>query len=184
MRTNIVVVTALPEELGQVQMPDNISIYHSGIGKINATMAVMKAIYEKSPSLIVNFGTAGSVVPGLQGLLPISRAVQRDVITTMAPRGQMPYCPRPQVYASSVANGYTCGTGDSFVTAPDPWFQESGVEVVDMELFAIAAVAHEHGVPWLSYKYVTDYADEEAVEIWKRDKHLGQQQFLDVLTTL
>lgn len=184
MHMDIVVVTALPEELEQVHIPDNIPIYYSGIGKINATISVMKAIYEKSPSLIVNFGTAGSVQPGLQGLLPIRRAVQRDVITTMAPRGHMPYCARPQAYASSVADGYTCGTGDSFVTAPDPWFQESGVEVVDMELFAIAAVAHEHGVPWLSYKYVTDYADEKAVEIWKRDKHLGQQQFLEVLTTL
>tara|TARA_R110000850_G_scaffold168543_1_gene293534 strand:+ start:51693 stop:52247 length:555 start_codon:yes stop_codon:yes gene_type:complete len=184
MEKGIVIITAMPEELAQVHIPDNIAIYYSGIGKVNATIAAMKAIHEKAPSLIVNFGTAGSVQPGLLGLLPIRRALQRDVITTMAPRGHMPYCSRPQVYTSAGNGGYTCGTGDSFVTAPDPWFQESGIEVVDMELFAIAAVAHEHGVPWLSYKYVTDYADEKAVEIWQRGKHLGQQQFLDVLVTL
>ncbi|MAK55143.1 MAG: 5'-methylthioadenosine nucleosidase [Pusillimonas sp.] len=184
MHKGIVIITALPEELAQVHLPGDIAIYYSGIGKVNATIATMKAIHETSPSLIVNFGTAGSVQAGLQGLLPIRKALQRDVITTMAPRGHMPYCLRPQEYTSSVDSGYTCGTGDSFVIAPDPWFDESGIEVVDMELFAIAAVAHEHGVPWLSYKYVTDYADEQAVDTWERGKHLGQQQFLDVLTKL
>lgn len=184
MNKGIAIITALPQELAQVHIPDDIAIYYSGIGKVNATIATMKAIYEKSPSIIVNFGTAGSVRPGLLGLLPIRRALQRDVITTMAPRGHMPYCRRPQVYASALNDGYTCGTGDSFVTAPDPWFEQTGIEVVDMELFAIAAVAHEHDVPWLSYKYVTDYADEKAVEIWERDKHLGQEQFLEVLAAL
>ena len=39
-------------------------------------------------------------------------------------------------------DGVVCGTGDSFVTALDAWLTENAIDIVDMELFAIAHVCH------------------------------------------
>lgn len=178
MSESIVIIVALKEEFHPPQLPDHVHLYYSGIGKINACMATLKAIHERKPSLIVNFGTAGAVKPALSGLLPISRVIQRDVITTLAPRGQMPLCPRPVHYQVATL-GHVCGTGDTFVTEPDPWLEQVGVDIVDMELFAIAAVAHEHQVPWQAYKFVTDQADSNSVNDWQTQMHHGQTLYLD-----
>ncbi len=74
-----------------------------------------------------------------------------------------------------------CGTGDSFVTAIDPWLVENNVGVVDMELFAIAAVCHHHNVPWRSFKYITDDANDDAADHWNSNVADGQDLFWAVL---
>ena len=48
-----------------------------------------------------------------------------------------------------------------------------------MELFAIAAVAHHHGIPWQSFKYITDDANESSGEDWQSKVHHGQDLFLE-----
>jgi adenosylhomocysteine nucleosidase len=183
MTNTTILIVALQQEFNPSHLPTGIRVYYSGIGKINACMATLKAIHECSPRQIINFGTAGSVNDGLSGLLPVSRVVQRDVITSLAPRGQMPLCPRPVEYETKI-DGYTCGTGDTFVTEQDPWLDETGVHLVDMELFAIAAVAHEYKIPWHAYKYVTDKANDNSVTDWKSQMHLGEQLYLEKLRQL
>ena len=53
-----------------------------------------------------------------------------------------------------------------------------------MELFAIAAVAHEHGIPWRSYKFISDAADEQAGEQWHQRINHGEELFLQELERL
>lgn len=109
--------------------------------------------------------------------------IQRDMQTEpLAPRGMTPFCPRPQEYLST--GKYLCGSGDSFVTAHDPWLHSLGVDVVDMELFAIAAVAHDHQIPWQSFKYITDDANESSGDDWQAKVHHGQELFLDRIKDL
>ena len=48
-----------------------------------------------------------------------------------------------------------------------------------MELFAIAAIAHEHQVPWQSFKYITDEANEDSGNDWQSKVHHGQDLFLE-----
>lgn len=182
MNTTALII-ALQEEFNPIHLPADVRVYYAGLGKINACMATIKAIHECNPRQIINFGTAGSVNSDLSGLLPISRVVQRDVITTLAPRGQMPLCKRPIQYESQI-EGYTCGTGDTFVTESDPWFEETGVDLVDMELFAVAAVAHEYKIPWQAYKFVTDKADENSAKDWNAQMHLGEMLYLEKLRQL
>jgi adenosylhomocysteine nucleosidase len=95
----------------------------------------------------------------------------------LAPRGSTPFCTRPQEYVST--GQFLCGSGDSFVTSKDPWLQSQGVDVVDMELFAIAAIAYEHHIPWQSFKYITDEANESSGADWQARVHHGQDLFLD-----
>jgi adenosylhomocysteine nucleosidase len=77
-----------------------------------------------------------------------------------------------------------CGSGDAFVTSVDPWLVAQGVSVVDMELFAIAAVCHREGVPWRAFKYVTDYANEDSGGDWQANVHRGQAEFKSILARL
>ncbi len=74
-----------------------------------------------------------------------------------------------------------CGTGDSFVTAADPWLTDNGVHIVDMELFAIAHVCHRHGTPWRAFKFITDDANEGAADEWTANHRSGQDLFWEAM---
>jgi adenosylhomocysteine nucleosidase len=178
MKTELLIITALESELKREALPSGVEIVYTGIGKINAAITSIKAIHQYSPKRILNFGTAGKIKPELNGLLEIGKVIQRDMqAEPLAPRGSTPFCVRPQEYLST--GQFVCGSGDSFVTAHDPWLHSLGVDVVDMELFAIAAVAHDHQIPWQSFKYITDDANESSGEDWQTKVHHGQDLFLE-----
>jgi len=180
MKTELLIITALESELKRASLPTGVEIVYSGIGKINATIASLNAIQQYSPKRIINFGTAGKINTELQGLLEIGKVIQRDMdAEPLAPRGSTPFCVRPQEYLST--GQFLCGSGDSFVTAPDPWLHSQGVDVVDMELYAIAAIAHDHQIPWQSFKYITDDANENSGDDWQSKVHHGQALFLEKL---
>lgn len=183
MTTDLLIITALESELKHDSLPSGVKIIYSGIGKVNATLTSVKAIHEFNPSRIINFGTAGKINPQLSGLLEIGRVIQRDMnAEPLAPRGQTPFCEKPFEYVSS--GQFICGSGDSFVTSVDPWLHSQGVDVVDMELFAIACVANLHNIPWQSYKYITDDANENSGKDWQERAHHGQDLFLQELKQL
>jgi adenosylhomocysteine nucleosidase len=181
MKTELLIITALESELKRESLPSGVEIAYSGIGKINAAITTIKAIHQYAPERILNFGTAGKIKPELQGLLEIGKVIQRDMdAEPLAPRGSTPFCARPQEYAST--GQFICGTGDSFVTAYDRWLHSEDVDVVDMELFVIAAIAHEHRIPWQSFKYITDEANEDAGHEWHQKVNHGQDLFLEALS--
>jgi adenosylhomocysteine nucleosidase len=183
MKTDLLIITALESELKRNALPSGVEIIYSGIGKINAALTSAKAINQLSPRKIMNFGTAGKVNPQLDGLLEIGKVIQRDMMAEpLAPRGTTPFCDRPQEYLSS--GKYICGSGDSFVSTADPWLLSQGVDVVDMELFAIAYVANYHQIPWHSYKYITDDANESSANDWHQKVNHGQDLFIEKLKQL
>jgi len=55
---------------------------------------------------------------------------------------------------------------------------------VDMELFAIAALAHQHQIPWLSFKFISDSADSKAGEQWHEKINHGEELFMEQLKQL
>ena len=182
--TDILLITALPMELDQGKLPDHVRVVYSGVGKINATMATLRGIQQYAPARILNFGTAGGINSALSGLVDIARVIQRDMIAEpLLPRGRVPFCERPHELHSGRGD-HTCGTGDSFVTAHDPWLHAQRIDVVDMELFAIATVAHEHGIPWMSFKYITDGANDASGDDWNTRVSHGEALFLAKLREL
>ena len=56
-----------------------------------------------------------------------------------------------------------------------------GCDVVDMEAYAIAKACHLAGVDFVSYKYITDGANENAAEQWLANCKKGAAKFYDVL---
>ena len=178
MKSQLLIITALESELNKAALPPGVGLVYSGIGKINAAMTSFAAIHEFEPKRVINFGTAGTVKSDLQGLLEIGKVIQRDMLAEpLAPRGQTPFCSKPREYLS-MSGEHICGSGDSFVTATDPWLLEQGIDVVDMELFSIAASAYHFNIPWQSFKYITDTANEDAGKDWHEKKNHGQELFL------
>ena len=162
----IVVVAALESEYFTIQGPIR-KIYYTGIGKINSARVTTELILETKPHLILNVGTAGCLRKELLGqVFGINEVIERDMIAEpLAPRGTVPLSDQLPVLKSSFGTA-RCATGDSFVTSRDQWLLENQVDLVDMELFAIAKIAVHYGVEWKSIKFASDLADENAAEHW------------------
>ena len=184
MKNQILIITALKSELNSAALPPGVQVVYSGVGKVNAVIATIKAINQFQPTLLINFGTAGKTNPDVHGLISISTVIQRDMMAEpLSPRGRTPFCDRPFAYESA-SGQYTCASGDSFVTSHDPWLADQNVDVVDMELFAIAAAAHEYKLPWLSFKYITDEANESSAADWKEKVNQGEILFVGELARI
>ena len=50
-------------------------------------------------------------------------------------------------------------------------------EVVDMEAYALAKGCYHYDVPFISFKYITDGADEQAHEDWEENLADGIKVF-------
>ena len=86
----------------------------------------------------------------------------------VAPRGVTPFEAHSTAGAIKLDSGtdVTLGTGDSFVQDKDSWFNYANVDIVDMEAYGIAKVCKRNNIPFRCFKYVTDFADENALENW------------------
>jgi len=184
MAIPLLIITALQSELKAAVVSAHAPIVYTGVGKINAALATYAAIQLYRPKRVVNFGTAGKINPALSGLVQIKKVIQRDMMTEpLAPRGTVPFSEGPHVFHSPEGD-YVCGSGDSFVTQSDPWLTGNRIDVVDMELFAIASVAHRHGIDWLAYKYISDDANHESGSEWESRVNHGEGLFLEKLKEL
>ena len=118
---SILVLTALDAELDTARAPAGVDVVFTGVGKINTTIATLLAVQLRKPSLVINYGTAGKIKESLRGLVEVAHVIQRDMIAEpLAPRGTTPYAPELDRLSSGHGD-VICGTGDSFVTATDPW---------------------------------------------------------------
>ena len=164
----IVVVAALESEYFSIQGPIK-KIYYTGIGKINSARVTTELILEVKPDLILNVGTAGCLRKDLLGqVFGSNEVIERDMIAEpLAPRGTVPLSDQLPVLKSSFGTA-RCATGDSFVTSRDQWLLDNQVDLVDMELFAIAKVSNKLGVPCMAIKFGSDLANSDASIDWKK----------------
>lgn len=177
MYNKIAVLVALPEELKGIA-----NTFYTNVGKVNATMKTLQVINEFNPDMIINYGTAGTVNNKHSGLVEVDVIVQRDMITEpQAPRGVTPFEKDNTAGPIMLNTGtnITLGTGDSFVQEHDPWFEYANIDIVDMEAYGIAKVCQLNNTPFKCFKYVTDFADKNAMENWTENVSNGQQAFTE-----
>lgn len=138
----------------------------TGVGKLQATYALTRALDAAHYDEIVVVGTAGAVDPGLApGVYEIDATVQHDVQDLAGVRGQHLSLPTRVVVG---ARGVTIATGDSFVDDAEAVtvIRGLGAGLVDMESYAYAWVAARFGVPVRILKAVSDRAQDGATELW------------------
>jgi adenosylhomocysteine nucleosidase len=183
MEKNILIVSALEVETqGKL---DDWDVIYTGVGKINATMTLVDRLTDYNyvkPDLVINYGTAGSRKIKKKTLVDCTKFVQRDMDVTGLGflRGETPFEQDPPVIIqpqnidfNPIGRNATCGTGDCFVEDKSQYYGE----VVDMEAYALAKVCYNYGIPFISFKYITDGADEQAHEDWEANLADGIVEF-------
>lgn len=171
---NTLILVALEAELPREMIP-SWKVAYTGVGKVNAALKGSEYVARYKPVNLINFGTAGALNPELSGLLEVTQFFQRDMDARDMGfvLGQTPFEEAP--YFSAQGNGLSCGTGDSFVTAPP----ELQTDLVDMEAFALAKLAQMAGIHFSCFKYVSDQADDNSPSAWKNNLAHASHVFIN-----
>ena len=182
-QSKILIVSAL-----EVETQDQLNAYdvvYTGVGKVNATYKMTKFVEswgtEFPYDLVINYGTAGSRKIKKKTLVDCTKFVQRDMDVTGLGfmRGETPFEKEPPLMLETksdfnpIGRNATCGTGDCFVEDKSQYYGE----VVDMEAYALAKVCYLYDIPFISFKYITDGADEQAHEDWEKNLADGIEEF-------
>ena len=180
----ILIVCALEIET-QNELNDYDVIY-TGVGKVNATYELTTHFGKYGSyipySLVINYGTAGSRKIKKKTLVDCTKFIQRDMDVTGLGfmKGETPFEQDPPVVIqpqnidfNPIGRNATCGSGDNFVEDKTNYYGED----VDMEAYALAKVCYLRDVPFISFKYITDGADEQAHEDWESNLADGIKVF-------
>ena len=163
----ILLVYAIPEEKIEINIPNAEVIYvETGMGKVNASMRLMRAICEHHPDMVINAGSAGTLNHKVGDIIVCNRFIDRDLrkVTIDGVISEIDFGrdARPCVFTDRDIVWGTCNTGDSFITEGN----DIEGDVIDMESYAEADVCREMGVPFFAVKYVTDIVGQNSSQEW------------------
>ena len=199
-KEDILIVCALEQEtIGQLK---DWNVLYTGVGKINATYKLLehfgtfdsKSAIRRKYDLIINYGTAGSRELPIGELVDCTRFIQRDMdVTGMGfLRGQTPFESSDDIVLdfrnkpfnpdysrehpiNTIKKHLVCGSGDNFVDKIEN--EIIMIDVFDMEAYALAKVCHHYKIPFISFKYITDNANEHSPGDWKDNCSDGISEF-------
>jgi adenosylhomocysteine nucleosidase len=147
-------------------LPDDVAVLVTGIGKVSAASSLAAVLSANPlPSEVINLGTAGAVRPCWAGVHTVSRVLQHDfdTDTLRAITGELYGAPLRLNSAGPVL-----ATGDTFISDESARSRiAERADLVDMEGYAVAAVATQFGGPVRLVKGVSDAAGEGAARTWR-----------------
>lgn len=159
----VLVVSATAPESAHV--PSRFAVLHTGIGKVDAAIAVTEALCRYPAGArptVVNIGTAGALHGHHTGLYVPSEVLNHDLSAEVL--RSLGY-PAQERISLPDGDGSVLATGDVFVS--DPVLRDAlarRADLVDMEGFAVAAACARLGAPCRLVKHVSDRADESAMD--------------------
>jgi adenosylhomocysteine nucleosidase len=191
-KKDILIVCALEiETQGKLDnyFDDERQILYTGVGKVNASLKLTQRLHSSHlhylppmPKLVINYGTAGSRELPIGELVDCTKFTQRDMdVTGMGfIKGQTPFenltpmiLDYDHVEFNPIGKKLRCGTGDNFVQTDKDTYSD----VFDMEAYALAKVCHHYDVPFISFKYITDNANEHSAGDWVDNCSDGVREF-------
>ena len=191
-KDDILIICALEQEtVGQLE---DWNILYTGVGKVNATYKLTERLsdsnyYSLKPKLVINYGTAGSRELPIGELVDCTKFTQRDMNVTGLGfmQGQTPFenliptvLDYDHVEFNPIGKKLRCGTGDNFVDNNI----DSYSDVFDMEAYALAKVCHHYDIPFISFKYITDNANEHSAGDWVDNCSDGVREFKEKVLDL
>lgn len=181
-------IVAMTSEYEALRRAGVTGVIKSGIGKADAARAATEFILTEHPDCIINSGCAGGVGKGLHvcDIVVGSQTAYHDV---WCGEGNLPGQVQglPQRFdadpallraalslqtAQLVRSGLIC-TGDQFLTSPEDDARVLGIYpdalACDMESAAIAQVCRHYGVPFLSFRMISDVhgSGQDATALYK-----------------
>jgi len=191
-KEDILIVCALEQEVnGELAdvLPDTRQIIYTGVGKVNATGQLTERLHRshlhylpEMPKLVINYGTAGSRKLPIGELVDCTKFTQRDMDVTGLGfmKGQTPFekevpmvLDYDHVRFNPIGKKLWCGTGDNFVQTDKDIYSD----VYDMEAYALAKVCFVYNVDFISFKYITDNANEHSAGDWEQNCSDGITEF-------
>lgn len=164
---DVLAIAALPIELSIENWGNRSNIIYSGVGKINTAIKLMEAVQIYKPDLVINLGTAGSMQPEIEGVVEVHKVIERDFDAfPLCERGLIPFEDGNNKHYSGY-DGVVCASGDSFVRESDTFLNRMKVDIVDMELIAIARVCNRYDISWRSFKFISDYIGHNIEHQWQ-----------------
>jgi len=183
---NILIFVALESELSNIDLPENVEIFYTGVGKVNAAIKATNVLSFRNSqnTLVVNYGSAGSKILSKNNIYKCSKFEQSDMDARPLVEniGETPFDDYIYVNMPSVisfddgyeSKGYLCSTADKFQENPS-------APLVDMEAYSIAKVCKIFGFDFVAYKFVSDDGNSEE---WQENHHNGAKLFLRELAFL
>jgi adenosylhomocysteine nucleosidase len=177
MNKQIILFVALESELPKELVPPNVSVYYTGVGKVNAAIKateVLSGLLYDFNVTVLNYGSAGSnTIP--KGTLAMCKYfIQNDMNTPFGKVHETPFdkllYPEIKEAAIEFGSGYVCRTQDKFEDNPQGIF--------DMEAYSIAKVCKIYGFDFTAYKYISDSGDAND---WEANYRKGIDLFLEKL---
>lgn len=181
---NLWVVAALPAEFSAV---GPWQLIYTGIGKVAAAASLTKALVNQLkagkplPRLIVNVGTAGSSIMPRQEVAVCTVFRQHDYdlgpLSHLFPQAEVhdlkPLLAEQELTLPALT--HVCYSGDHFVTYSNQF------PVVEMEAYALAAIAKGLFIPFLALKYISDGTDSASPDDWQGALSESEAALLDTL---
>lgn len=197
MKTGLIV--AMASECEALRRAGVEGVIQSGIGKTDAARAATEFILKEHPDCIINSGCAGGVAAGLHvfDIVVGSQYAYHDVDCGEGSLpGQIQGLPQrfdadPALLAAALGlqtarplhSGLIC-SGDQFLTSPEDDARILGIYpdalACDMESAAVAQVCRHYGVPFLSFRVISDvHSSREVAEAGYRDfwKRIADDSF-------
>ncbi len=82
--------------------------------------------------------------------------------------------------ANTINMNLTCATGDTFVASD----LDLDTDIIDMEAYAIAKICYLEKIPFLCFKYISDFADENAFHDFNQNVKNGGILFSNYLESV
>jgi adenosylhomocysteine nucleosidase len=177
MSKYIILFVALESELPRELVPPNVSVYYTGVGKVNAAIKateVLSGLLSDFNATVLNYGSAGSNTIPKGTLADCRYFIQQDMNTPFGKTHETPF--DSEIYTEikeptiEFGSGYVCRTQDKFEDNPQGIF--------DMEAYSIAKVCKIYGFDFTAYKYISDAGDSDE---WKENHSKGASLFLEQL---
>jgi adenosylhomocysteine nucleosidase len=184
MSKHIILFVALESELPKELIPDGVSLYYTGVGKVNAAIRATQVLtgfqtagWVAEDLVILNYGSAGSNTI-LKGTLADCRYfIQNDMNTPFGKTHETPFDSEiyPEIKEPTIefGSGYVCRTQDKFEDNPQGIF--------DMEAYSIAKVCKIYGFDFRAYKYISDGGD---IDEWEVNHSKGKELFVEQLNKI
>lgn len=190
--SRIAIASALPEEIGalteRVEVDRTVSygehavtmgtldavpvaLLHTGTGQTRARTGVTALLEYQPVDVLIYVGVAGALDPSLN--------LEAVLVPEVVQNEEGEFAPAPDAgWRERVRTGVDASTGtlvtvDRVVTQPDEkralWnaLDQDAPAAIDMETFAVAHVADDRGIPYLSVRVVSDGADERLPDLLK-----------------
>jgi adenosylhomocysteine nucleosidase len=171
MNNKIILVSATPLEHGGLTDINGIPIFQVGIGKTNAASNLTEILWNEEPDVVVNFGSCGNLKDHKIGAILQVGEVINDFDT-------MGLSENPNIKLCNT--GIKCFTTDTMYDSSHTNYTDSynqsikDCNIVDMECYSLAHVCKQRGIPFYSFKWVSD---DGTPGDWKENAKIGFTNF-------